>query len=191
MNQPLVFVGGIHGVGKTTVCRLLAELLPAEHVTAGALIRKTAMASETVVVGVGNKAVPDVARNQSLLLRGLDVYRAGAGAAPILLDGHFSLLEPSGAVVDISMSVFAALGPVAVLLIEAAHEVVYGRLVQRDSAAPPLAIISLLAERERACAIQVCAALNIPLWTASGDTVPGQAAEAAASRLRALLAGAT
>jgi len=38
MNQPSVFVGGIHGVGKMTVSRLLAELLPAKHATAGALV---------------------------------------------------------------------------------------------------------------------------------------------------------
>ena len=52
MNQPIVFVGGIHGVGKTTVSRLLAELLPAKHVTAGALIRATAGAQENVTVGI-------------------------------------------------------------------------------------------------------------------------------------------
>src|SRR2546425_12769037 len=53
--------------------------------------RETASAAHTVTVGVGDKAVPDVDANQTLLLRGLDLYRARIGVGPILLDGHFSL----------------------------------------------------------------------------------------------------
>jgi adenylate kinase len=191
MNQPIVFVGGIHGVGKTTVSRALAALLGAKHVTAGALIRETASRSETVTVGIGNKAVPNVDGNQTLLLKGLDAYRARVGEGPILLDGHFSLLDQSGAVVAIPMPVFVTISPVAVVLVEADHSVVHARLVQRDAAAPPVMTISLLADRERAWAAQVCATLKIAMWTVSGDASPEDTARGAAAHLRQLLAGVT
>lgn len=189
MNS-IVFVGGIHGAGKTTVSRLLAGLVSASHITAGGLIRETAGAGHTVTTGVGDKAVPDVNANQALLLRGLDLYRARIGSGPILLDGHFSLLDPSGAVVGIPMAVYEAIGPVAVLLVEAAAETVHSRLVQRDGAAAPLETVTVLASRERECAGAVCTALKIPMWTVAGDTMAEQAAETAAAHLRPLLVGA-
>ena len=52
MNQHIVFIGGIHGAGKTTVSRLLAGLLSASHITAGGLIRETArIEADVIVVG--------------------------------------------------------------------------------------------------------------------------------------------
>jgi adenylate kinase len=190
MSQRIVFVGGIHGAGKTTVSRLLAGLLSASHITAGGLIRETASVAHTVTVGVGDKAVPDVDANQALLLRGLDLYRARIGVGPILLDGHFSLLDPSGAVVGIPMAVYHAISPAAVLLVEADAQTVHDRLMRRDGAAAPLGTVSLLASRERECAEAVCAALRIPMWTIAGDTMAEQTAEAAASYLRQFLDGA-
>jgi adenylate kinase len=74
--REIVFVGGIHGVGKTTMSRVLADRLGAAHVTAGTLIRKSATINDTVTVGVGDKAVPNVDRNQELLLVGLNVFVA-------------------------------------------------------------------------------------------------------------------
>jgi Mg-chelatase subunit ChlI len=56
VTQAMVFVGGIHGVGKTTISRALAALLPAAHVTAGSLIRETASPAHRVTVGIGDKA---------------------------------------------------------------------------------------------------------------------------------------
>jgi adenylate kinase len=189
MNQRIVFVGGIHGAGKTTVSRVLAGLLSASHITAGGLIRETASAEHTVTVGVGDKAVPDVDANQALLLRGLDLYRARIGVGPILLDGHFSLLDPSGAVVGIPIAVYKAISPVAVLLVEADAQTVHDRLMRRDGAAAPLETLSLLASRERERAEAVCAALGIPMWAIAGDTMAEQVADAAASHLQPLLAG--
>ncbi len=102
-----MFVGGVHGSGKTTLSRFLAEALSAGHVTAGELIRKAAAPSHVVTTGAQDKAVPDVDRNQAVLLRGLSAYLA-ADDRPLLLDGHFTLIDPSGGIVEIPAEVFAA-----------------------------------------------------------------------------------
>lgn len=187
--QALVFVGGIHGAGKSSICRALAALLPASHVTAGGLIRENA-GDASVTVGAGNKAVPNVDANQALLLRGLALYRARVDDRLILVDGHFSLLDANGEVVAIPLAVYQSLAPVAVLLVEADDEIVRKRRVERDGDAPALETISLLSARERENADTTSRALGIRVIIVRGDGDAEQAARQAASDLRKVLEGA-
>lgn len=156
--------------------------------TAGRLIRECAN-SETITTGVGNKAVPDVAANQQLLLRGLALHQRQA-SGPIVLDGHFSLMDPAGKVVAIPMDVYTAIAPIAVVLIETDSAVVHSRLLLRDGAAPPLAAIESLSVHERSHAHAVSRALNIPMLTVRGDIPVEEASKTAASWLLPLLCGA-
>lgn len=175
--------------GKTTVSCLIAALLSVWATTAGALIRETACGD---IVSVGDKAVPNADTNQALWPRELECYRACV-AGPILLDGHFSMLGPSGLVIGIPMPVTDALSPVAALLVEADHRIVHDSLLKRDDAAPPTTSTSLPARRERACAdaVRPAAILTIPVWTLRGDADSHQAAHASTVDLRPLLAGAS
>jgi adenylate kinase len=179
-----VFVAGIHGAGKSTISRELAHLLGAFHATAGDLIRVNANATTEVTVGV--KAVPNIDANQLLLLRGLAVYRA-RNRGPLLLDGHFVLLKPDGAIGEIPVAVYEAIAPVAVLLVEADAVTIHSRLLERDKTAPPVATITDLAIQERAHAERVSGELKIPLWVVPGDGAIDQAVVDAASRIRAIL----
>lgn len=189
MNQPIVFVGGVHGVGKTTISRLLAERLSASHVTAGRLIREAASGTDRVSISHGRKAVPNVDGNQALLLRGLASYKASCGPGPIVLDGHFSLLDSSEIPVRIPLPVYDAIAPVAVVLVETEDRVVHARLMSRDGGAPPVAIVAQHAVCERQAAEAVCARLKIPLISVAGDGSPVEATRAVMSRLSPVLAG--
>jgi adenylate kinase len=189
MQQRIVFVGGVHGSGKTTICRLLVDSLPVAHVTAGALIREAADPAHVVTVGAQDKAVPDVKANQDVLLRGLSAYRARMGPEPILLDGHFALMDPSGCLVDVPSAVFADIAPVCILLVEADAHTVHKRLSARAADGPSVTLIRELGERERARATETAVALKIPLWLLAGDGEAGQSAAEAAAYLRPLLGG--
>ena len=188
LSPAIVFVGGIHGAGKTTVSSRLAVALSASHVTAGRLIRQCA-SSETITTGVGNKAVPDMNANQQLLLRGLALHRRQA-SGPIVLDGHFSLMDPAGIVVAIPMDVYTAIAPIAIVLIEADSALVHSRLLLRDGAAPSLAAIESLSDIERSHARAVSTVLNIPMLAVRGDIPVEEASNTAASQLLPLLCGA-
>ena len=179
-----IFVAGIHGAGKSTISRELAKLLGASHVTAGDLIRANATAANEVTVGV--KAVPNVDANQQRLIRGLAVYRAG-NVGPLLLDGHFTLLKPDGAIAEIPVAVYHAIAPVAVILVETDAVAIHSRLMERDKEAAPVAIITELARLERAQAERVCGHLKIPLLAVPGDAAADGAAVAAASFVRPIL----
>jgi adenylate kinase len=188
--NPTIFIGGVHGAGKTKFSKDLAPLLGASHVTASGLIRETASTSDTVTVGIGGKAVPDVDANQLLLLRGLELLKARIGSGPVLLDGHFVLLDATGEVAEIPLAVYEAIAPVAVLLVEADAKTIHARLLERDGEAPSVATLANLIVRERAHANEVCARLGLPLWDVAGDVASGSASAIAASRLQSLLGGA-
>jgi adenylate kinase len=188
----IVFVGGIHGSGKSTLARSLAALVPAAHITAGALIREAAAPGHVVTVGTQDKAVPDVDANQAVLLRGLAAYRArnASDLRVLLLDGHFSLWNASGAVEDVPLGVFKAIAPVALLLIEAPSVTVHGRLASRAADPPSVETIERLAERERGRALETAKALSIPIWHAAGDRVADDEARTMVGRIRAVGGGA-
>jgi len=192
-NQRLIFVGGIHGVGKTTLSRRVAAILGAEHVTAGDLIRAAATAPNAAPTGISGKSVADVDANQERLLRGLQSYRAERQQSDtqsygLLLDGHFCLLDSTEQVAEIPIGVFDALQPAAVLLVEAVPEVVARRLLDRDGGAPSIETLRAFTAREYARAAAIAKALQIPLHRAAGGGDIESTARDAAARLRPHLA---
>jgi adenylate kinase len=192
MAQPIVFVGGVHGAGKTTLSRWLADELPAAHVTAGALIREAAVSGHVVTVGAQGKAVPDIEANQVALLRGLSVFQARRVNDPrtLLLDGHFTLLNPAGEIVEVPPGIFTAIAPVAILLIEADPAIVSERLAARAPDAPPVEVIARLAARERERATATAAALKVPIFSVAGDGSVEREGQGVVDSLQQLLGGA-
>lgn len=188
----ILFVGGVHGAGKTTISSLLAERLRACHVTAGQVIRETAGANYSVTTAPGNKSVSNVDANQELLLQGLDLCKARVGRGTIILDGHFSLLTSDESVSVIPLSVFRAIAPVGVLLVESESAEIHARLLSRDpDHAPSLSVLATLSVRERLHAQTVCADLEIPMEVVRGDGVSADSAKAVIPRLQRLLQGRT
>ena len=192
MPQPIVFVGGVHGSGKSTLSRYLAGALPAAHVTAGGLIREAASADHVVTVGAQGKMVPDVDANQAVLLRGLSAFQARTSddPRPLLLDGHFTLMNPEGEIVEVPAKVFAVIAPVAVLLVEADAAVVHRRLAERAPEAPSADVIAALAARERARATATAGALQVPIFSLAGDGSIEQEGQGVVDSLRRLVGGA-
>lgn len=186
MSPQTIFLGGVHGAGKSTVSRQIAKLLGLSHVTAGGLIKETA--SDNYRATTGFKAVPDLPANQMLLLSGLTKYRI-RNNGPLLLDGHFVLLEPDGKLAEIPFAVYDAIAPVAVMLIEAEPTTVHARLLSRDGQALPVTTIAEFARRERSHAERVCRNLNIPFRAISTDGTVAEAVATATVLVRGILEG--
>jgi adenylate kinase len=184
--NPIVFVGGVHGVGKTTVSRQLGVSLQASHLTAGTLIREAVNAASQAATST-NKGVADVDANQVKLLRGLELYRARSCNGPIVLDGHFALLSLNDAVTEIPLTVFREIAPVALLLVETTIPVIHARLMKRDGRAPSLAVITALATRENAYAHAISENLAVPIFVVSGDSDFNVIAQSVCPRIRTIL----
>lgn len=157
----LVFVGGIHGAGKTTLCEELAPLIQARHVTASELI--AGECQRMVPVG---KEVADVQTNQDALLRAIELLR---GKTPrLLLDGHFCVLGESRSPSPIAVAVFRQIDPQALLVLAADLRTVALRLRLRDGNDYSLDELSALQEAELCHARCVSSALGVPLEVLEG-----------------------
>lgn len=155
-DMRLIFVGGIHGAGKTTLCRKLAPVLGAQHFSAGDLIRMSAGTLPNV-----EKRVADVRDNQRLLVDA--VVKLRATVPTMLLDGHYSVINASDDVEAIPLEVFRSISPSMLLLISADPVQVSERLEQRDERRYMPSMLTFYAQREEAQARLVSRELEIPL----------------------------
>jgi adenylate kinase len=124
----IIFVAGVHAVGKTTACIHAANSLGLARYSASELIKT----EKVNAIPDNGKAVADVEGNQELLIRGVrKVCERHQGK--IILDGHFTLLKPNGVIEAISTDVFRAL-------------LIRGIVVYRDE---PGAIVRRLEDRDK------------------------------------------
>lgn len=123
----LVIVGGIHGAGKSSLCRRLAPELGAEWVSAGAALRSVMGTQQRQ-----EKIVADVEGNQEAIARAL-ASTLGGIEKPVLLDGHFVLWKGSNHVEKVPVDYFRALRPVALLIVDTPVGDIKFRLKIRDS----------------------------------------------------------
>lgn len=117
-----IFIGGMHGVGKTHLAKPAAERLKLVYASASQLIR-----TERGLASWGtDKVVSDVNLNQQALVSA--ARRIHEGGITLVLDGHFVIRTASGRHQQIPLDVFADLKCAAVVLLQAPASVVLARL---------------------------------------------------------------
>lgn len=154
MTTRTVFLGGVHGVGKTYFCKNLVCRFDVAHVTASELIGRH-------VKHQVDKTVLDVEKNQLILAEELAHYQTNCRT--ILLDGHFCLLSAISGIQDVPLETFEAISPYAIILLIDSPEAITERLSNRDSLIHGVELISELQTRERERANLVSQFLKIPI----------------------------
>lgn len=110
MNE-VIFIGGVHGVGKTTLCNRILEKIDINHYSASHLIKQLNKGS----LNDKGKVVTDVNKNQGKLITAINNYVDKTKT--YLLDGHFCLLDPDFHVVRISKKTFDEINPSGIVVI--------------------------------------------------------------------------
>lgn len=152
----VIFLAGVHGVGKTYLGKPAAEALNLPYATASTLIRAE--------LGVANwnekKHVQDAGKNQKALISAVNKLLESEGR--LILDGHFVLRGANGELNALSADVFKGLKIGGVILIEAPASVIAKRLEARGA---PHSVESIeeLASAELQQAHKVCQELEVPL----------------------------
>lgn len=152
----VLFVAGVHGVGKTTLCENYAKSYDVSHRSASQLIRE-AKASALAARG---KAVKDIAGNQQLLIDAVRQFRS-AGKT-LLLDGHFALLNAEHQPEALPTDVFSDLGINEIAVIHDHPRAISSRIATRDAHAMKPGEIAALQALELETAEAVAQRLCIP-----------------------------
>lgn len=151
----IIFIGGIHGVGKTYLGAPAAKSLGLRHATASQLIRE-----ERGLQSWGaDKRVEGIDENQAALISA--TRRVRSTGERLLLDGHFVLRGPNGEFNEIKSNVFHDLQISAILLLHASVDVVSERLRARGDTSWTETELQLLAEREDTHARRIAGELGI------------------------------
>jgi adenylate kinase len=87
-NKNIIFMGGIHGVGKGTICKEISLNTGLIHLTASQILKWEEISEE------GNKLVEDITSTQDRLIKGLK--NLIKNNEKYILDGHFCLLNSDG-----------------------------------------------------------------------------------------------
>ncbi len=121
----IIFVAGIHGVGKTTYCKKLSEKLKLPHFSASDIIRSQL----STTITSNSKNVKNAEKNQDILLQGIEALNLKN--KEIILDGHFVLMQ-NKKVQRLPLSTYQELSIKEIILLKDTPEKIYKRQLSRD-----------------------------------------------------------
>jgi len=154
----VIFVAGVHAVGKTTACQEAAKVCAIPHYSASALIKR----EKEAAIPQRGKVVTDIGSNQEILVRG--TRRALAESdGNILLDGHFTLLNQAGEIERIEFDVFRLLRLDCAVIYQDDPKKISDRLGERDGETPSVDLIAHHQSEELLYAKDVSNKLGISL----------------------------
>ena len=161
----VIFLAGVHGVGKGFLGAPVASSMGVAHLTASQLIREE---KGQATWGL-DKKTSDLDDNQLALIRAVAQRRLTHPS--ILLDGHFVLRDAQGVLTPLATSVFKELHLTGVILLTEAESVIASRLALRDKGTPDVQAISELAATELKHAKAVCTELKLPFTQVHAPTL--------------------
>lgn len=125
MNKHVIFVAGVHGVGKTTFVKKLSSILKNAYYSSSDLIKR-----QNSTLDFPDKKVSDVDRNQDILLKAITNF---VSEDSFILDGHFVLLDSQGNPIIIPEKTFVDLSPKLFILLSLDVNIIHERLELRGN----------------------------------------------------------
>lgn len=150
----IVFVGGIHGVGKSHFADRIKTQVPT--------IELLSCSNVLHWVDPTQKEVEDVSANQDRLI--VNLRKIVDVDKPYLLDGHFCLKNTDGQIENIPLETFKAIDPEFIILLEEDIELVCKRLNRRDGKTYDSDFLTRMASFEYNWATEVARELGVPIY---------------------------
>ncbi|QNR48230.1 ATP-binding protein [Pseudomonas chlororaphis] len=160
----VVFVGGIHGVGKTNFCQKLADLTGLRHRTVSEIINEESPSIDFD----GSKKSYRLEENQRAFMNWLERNR---DKNRLLLDGHFTLLDMTRQFYNVEINVFQHIRPSGLICLESPVDLVVSRLEKRDGQVWSRDLVRSMAINEKERAEFVATTLGVPVCILSSDDV--------------------
>lgn len=157
-QSKIIFIGGIHGVGKTTICQKIAATFNIEYFSASSLIQK-----EKKEEYERGKQVSQVEGNQEYLLKA--IKKNFNNEKWYLLDGHFCLLNRNNKITKIPCSTYEFIFPSAIIVLIDNPDDICKRLESRDHIKYNVELLKELQDEELAYAKYLTNYLGIPYFS--------------------------
>lgn len=155
--KKVIFVAGIHGVGKTTVCNYFSDHYKIPHYSASTLISERKMQYFSK-----NKKVEHIEENQDFLIEAIDSL--DINDSYLLLDGHFCLLNTEGKITRIPEKTFKKLSPIGIVVLVDSEENILLKIENRDGYRHDITLITSLQQEELTYSKEVSDTLHIPYF---------------------------
>lgn len=124
--KKIIFIGGIHGVGKTTICNEIVSTYSLDFYSASDIIANAKKEQFS-----SSKLIPDIEDNQFHLINGIKSTKSIHQYS--ILDGHFCLINDKREVSKIPKFVFDEIQPVALIIVIDEINTILKQLEKRDS----------------------------------------------------------
>lgn len=164
MRGNLIFIGGIHGVGKGTLCKNVASVLNMVHLTASEVLKWSDFSEDPA-----NKRVKDIYSTQDHLIQNLN--RIVQPNQTYLLDGHFCLQNDEGIIEKIPDNIFIGINPIKIILVTENPEEIGRRLFQRDEKEYDIQLLKQMQEIEREHALHVSQLLGREFYEINSNSI--------------------
>lgn len=155
MNN-IAFIGGIHGVGKSTVCHQICDELNLKYLSASDLIKWKDISDEP-----NNKRVKEISLTQEKLIT--SIKNITTNNQYYLLDGHYCLLNDKNEIINIPLDTFKEINPICLNLIIGNIPVIKKRLEERDNRIYEYSLLEKMQAHEMEYAIKLSELLSITL----------------------------
>ena len=159
----IIFIGGIHGVGKGTLCRKVCNELNLRHLSASEVLKWEEISEKE------NKLVKDFSFTQNRLINNLQ--QLVKENERYVLDGHYCLLNTNNVPEKIDIETFRALNPFAfIIIVDDVYEI-KRRLENRDKIEYDFNLLLKFQELEHSYSIELAEQLNIPHLTLKSNEI--------------------
>lgn len=156
MLNNIAFIGGIHGVGKSTICRQICDEVRLEYLSASELIKW-----KDINEDVQNKKVKNIPATQDRLIIGLT--NTVEENKSYLLDGHYCLLNSENKIVNIPLATFKSINPISLNIILGDIKEIKNRLEIRDNRPYDEDLLTQMQENELIYAKHLSKTLGVTL----------------------------
>lgn len=154
-HNNIIFIGGIHGIGKGTICKKITDQFSdLVHISASTLLKWEEISTPE------NKLVQNFDSTQDRLIKGLKATIEKDKA--YLLDGHFCLLNKEGIPEQIEEETFQLINPKAIVVVVEDVNLIYQGLANRDSMKYNTEILALMQKMEVEHAQNIASELEVP-----------------------------
>ena len=155
---------GIHGVGKTTLLNNLKDDIQFTALSISDLIRQAGNKIQS-----NDKLTKNITNNQELWKQELANYKFREDEI-IILDGHFTLLNSLGQIVELPYSTFDGLKINRIILKTEDPSIIQKRLMKRDNSHWDKDLIDSFQTREQKQVIEFARLEKIPLFLYDNDS---------------------